>query len=484
MLFTEPVFLFVFLPLMLAASAWGSLPLRNTALALGSILFYAWDYAPYAGILCLSICLNYVVGLNASLDRSDARRRWAVAIGITGNLLLLGYYKYAGFLADNLSHLLSRLGLPEPAFEPPSMPLGISFFTFQAMSYVVDVYRGRTDSQRNLVNLTLYISLFPQLIAGPIVRYQEIARQIYLRTFTHRGFSIGISRFIIGLAKKLVIADTLAKPAEIVFAMSLNELTTPLAWTGLICFSLQIYFDFSGYSDMAIGLGRMFGFRIPENFNHPYVSRSVTEFWRRWHMTLSRWFRDYLYIPLGGNRLSPGRTYLNLFMVFLLCGFWHGASWSFIFWGFLHGTFLTLERMGLAKLLKRIGTVASSCYTLFAVLLGWVFFQSPTIGHAFGFLSVLGGASFGGITFYEFRDLFTNDVAIAFGLAVVGACPALAVCRRRLARWIRKTSDRAIRRRRTTFVAIAGNVLLALFFFVCCVKAMANTYTPFLYFRF
>ncbi|MGB0583350.1 MAG: MBOAT family O-acyltransferase, partial [Limisphaerales bacterium] len=287
---------------MLALCAWGSLRWRNASLAAGSLLFYAWDYTPYVGVLGFSIGLNFVVGLKAGPDNSARMRKTALWLGIIGNLLVLGHYKYTGFLVENLNPVVVGLGYPELPVPIPNMPLGISFFTFQAMSYVVDVYRGKTQVQRNLVDLTLYISLFPQLIAGPIVRYHEVARQIYIRNLTNRGFSIGVYRFIIGLSKKLLIADTLAQPAEIVFALSLDELTTPLAWTGLLCFTLQIYFDFSGYSDMAIGMGRMFGFKIPENFNYPYISQSVTEFWRRWHMTLSRWFRDYLYIPLGGNR--------------------------------------------------------------------------------------------------------------------------------------------------------------------------------------
>lgn len=484
MLFTEPIFLFVFLPLMLAVCAWGSLRWRNSALAFGSLLFYAWDHAPYVAVLCFSIGLNYLVGIKAGSGSSPRVRKIGLALGIVGNLLVLGHFKYTGFILENLNPLVMRFGWSELPVPVPNMPLGISFFTFQAMSYVVDVYRGKTQVQRNLIDLTLYISLFPQLIAGPIVRYHEIARQIYVRSVTNRGFSVGIYRFIIGLSKKLLIADTLAQPAEIVFALSLDELTMPLAWAGLLCFTLQIYFDFSGYSDMAIGMGRMFGFKIPENFNYPYISRSVTEFWRRWHMTLSRWFRDYLYIPLGGNRCSAGRLYLNLFVVFLLCGFWHGASWSFILWGFVHGMFLTFERMGLVTALEHLGRPLATLYTLAAVLLGWVFFQCTTIDHAFGFLSVLGGLSFGGNTFYQFRDVFTNDVAIAFVIGVIGGCPLMPAIRKSLAGWIRGKVDRSVRRRRSSLVALLANLGLAGLFFACCMRAMANTYTPFLYFRF
>lgn len=484
MLFTEPIFLFVFLPLMLAACAWGSMRWRNTALAVGSLLFYAWDYAPYVGVLGFSIVLNYLAGAKAGAENPRRVRKLALSLGISGNLLLLGHYKYLGFIIENLNPIVARFGLSELSVPVPNMPLGISFFTFQAMSYVVDVYRGKTPAQRNLIDLTLYISLFPQLIAGPIVRYHEIARQIRARTFTNRGFSVGICRFIIGLSKKLLIADTLAQPAEMVFALSLDELTTALAWTGLLCFALQIYFDFSGYSDMAIGLGRMFGFRIPENFNYPYMARSITEFWRRWHMTLSRWFRDYLYIPLGGSRCPAGRMYLNLFVVFLLCGFWHGASWNFILWGLLHGAFLTFERVGWVHFLEKMGRPIAMGYTLTAVLLGWVFFQCATIDHAFGFVSVLGGLTFGGNTFYQFRDVFTNDVAIAFLVGVVGACPLLPALRCGLAAWIRRVADRIRRRRWMSFIGIGANLALATLFFACCVRAMANTYTPFLYFRF
>ncbi|CAN0599979.1 unnamed protein product, partial [Ectocarpus sp. 12 AP-2014] len=269
-------------------------------------------------------------------------RLWALWLGIAANLLLLGYYKYIGFIFENI-------GMVDAAV--PTLPIGISFFTFQALSYLIDLYFDRVEVQRNPFNLALYISLFPQLIAGPIVRYSEVEAAIANRTTTRSDWSEGMHQFVRGLAKKTLIADPMGLVADQIFAIPQAGLSPETAWLGAICYAFQLYFDFSAYSDMAIGLGRIFGFKFPINFNYPYVSQSVTEFWRRWHMTLSRWFRDYLYIPLGGNRGSAARTYLNLWIVFLATGIWHGAAWTFIAWGAFHGAFLIIERLGLARLL-------------------------------------------------------------------------------------------------------------------------------------
>lgn len=478
------MFLFVFLPILLGVYAIGSLRTRNTTLALTSIIFYAWDYFAYAGILCVSIAFNYLVGIGVAGDRPARVRRLTLILGIVGNLALLGCFKYAGFFVENFNQLLLIFDLTPLAVPAVNMPLGISFFTFQAISYVVDVHRRQVSPQRNPLDLSLFIALFPQLIAGPIVRYHEIVGQIYARTISSRTFSIGVRRFIIGLAKKLLIADTLAGPAHIVFGLSLEELTTPLAWIGLVCFTLQIYFDFSGYSDMAIGLGKMFGFRIPENFNHPYAARSVTEFWRRWHMTLSRWFRDYLYIPLGGNRHSPIRTYANLFAVFLLCGFWHGASWNFLLWGFLHGAFLTIERMGFLKYLERLPAIVGSLYMLLSVMLGWVFFQCPSLDQAFGFLSVMFGQDFGGQTFYEACDLCTTDVGTALLIGTLAAGGFFTWIRVTVLAHFLRPLKRSEKRQRATLLRTSGHLMYLFLFVICCIRISASTYTPFLYFRF
>jgi len=312
-----------------------------------SLLFYAWGEVFYVGVMFASILTNYATGrfIYYARNSSDHRltSKFYLAIGIAINIIS---FKYANFITNNINDLLSLFSLGTIDLEPIHLPLGISFFTFQAISYIVDVYRKEVTAQKNIYNLALYISLFPQLIAGPIVRYHDIALQITDRLHSMELFSSGVQRFIIGLAKKMLIANPLGEVADNVFALSGNDLTTPLAWIGIISYSLQIYFDFSGYSDMAIGLGRMFGFRFHENFNHPYIAKSLREFWRRWHISLSSWFKDYVYIPLGGNRVSTVRVYTNLLIVFLLTGIWHGASWNFIVWGMFHGFFLATEHMG------------------------------------------------------------------------------------------------------------------------------------------
>ena len=293
-------------------------------------------------------------------------------------------FKYADFLVGNLNALLGPLRLAPLSLPGIALPIGISFFTFQALSYVIDVYRREVPVQRNPFDLGLYIALFPQLIAGPIVRYHDVARQLVERVVTRQGFAYGVERFVVGLGKKVLIANTLAVQADLIFAIPADQLTAPVAWFGLVCYTLQIYFDFSGYSDMAIGLGYMFGFRFLENFSHPYVAQSITEFWRRWHISLSTWFRDYLYVPLGGNRGSALRTYRNLVLVFFLCGLWHGASWSFVVWGLLHGFLLVIERMGLGRLMARWPRALRHAWTLFFVMIAWVFFRADSLPQARG----------------------------------------------------------------------------------------------------
>ncbi len=352
MVFASPVFLFVFLPLTLLGYFAVPSKFRNVFLLLASLFFYAWGETIYVLIMLASIALNYFFGIlieQGMQAPTGGRGRLALAAGITVNLLLLVYFKYANFLADNLNVSLARLSLPEIALGPVHLPIGISFFTFHAISYLVDIYRRQCTAQRTFVQCALYIALFPQLIAGPILRYRDMASQLISRTVTAAGFSAGIQRFVFGLAKKLILANPLGELADKVFAIPSGDLTAGPAWLGIICYGLQIYLDFSAYSDMAIGLGRMFGFHIMENFDYPYISLSIREFWRRWHISLSTWFRDYLYIPMGGNRGAAWRTYLNLTTVFLLCGLWHGASWNFVIWGLLHGVYLVLERVGFGR---------------------------------------------------------------------------------------------------------------------------------------
>ncbi len=354
--------------------------------------------------------------------------------------------------------------------------IGLSFFTFQALSYVIDVARREAAIQRNPLTLALYLVLFPQLIAGPIVRYHDIAGQLAHRQLTRPEVALGVHRFILGLGKKVLIANPVAVPADAIFALPTDQLTVGLAWLAALCYTLQIYFDFSGYSDMAVGLGHLFGFRLPENFRHPYVARGLTDFWRRWHISLSTWFRDYLYIPLGGNRVGPARVYANLLVVFLLCGLWHGASWTFVVWGLYHGAFLVLERLGLGRLLAGLRPLIVHGYTLVVVIVGWVLFRAPTLEAGWAMLQAMAGLGLGTSAEHDVRLHWDTGVALSFGAGVLGVLPfgaALARWRRRVeASWL----DDAV---------AAGHVLtLGVVLLGCAMMLAAGTHNPFIYFRF
>jgi len=399
LLFTEPTFLFLFLPVLLAlyfitfSRSHGSY--GNWLLLVASVLFYAKGGRGFTWLMLGSIAFNYWMAIAIAGRQASARpRHAAVLLGFTVavNLLVLGVFKYANFFADNLNGLLVVLHTRPLVMPRVLLPIGISFFTFHAISYVVDVYRGDATAQKSPVHAALYLLLFPQLIAGPIIRYRDIADQLARRLVTADDFAYGVRRFVIGLAKKVLIANVVAGPADQIFGLPSTELDPARAWLGVVCYTLQIYFDFSGYSDMAIGLGRMFGFRFPENFRWPYIADTVQGFWRRWHMSLSTWFRDYLYVPLGGNRLSPTRLYVNLVTVFFLCGLWHGASWNFVIWGLFHGLFLVVERLGLADLVTRLWKPLRHAYVLVVVMVGWVFFRSDTLPGAIAFLRATAGA--------------------------------------------------------------------------------------------
>ncbi|MCB1615707.1 MAG: MBOAT family protein [Pseudomonadales bacterium] len=402
MLFSSSTFIFLFLPACLLAyygiacplKRYSGIDFRNAFLLFASLVFYAWGEVFYVLLMIASITVHYVFGLLICYFRSrQPLARSLLVFAVSTNLLSLCFFKYANFIADNLNLLLEFTDMPVITIGSVHLPLGISFFTFQAMSYVIDVYRNEAPVQKNPFNIALYIALFPQLIAGPIVRYHDVALQINDRESAYNLFFSGMRRFILGLAKKMLIANTLGEVADQIFALSGNELSTPVAWLGIICYALQIYFDFSAYSDMAIGLGRMFGFRFLENFNYPYISASVQEFWRRWHISLSSWFRDYLYIPLGGSRVAPWRIYFNLCLVFFLCGLWHGASWNFVIWGLIHGAFLVIERLGFDKILQRLWRPVRHCYTLLVVLVGWVFFRAETLDTSLHYTKTLMGLS-------------------------------------------------------------------------------------------
>jgi alginate O-acetyltransferase complex protein AlgI len=510
LLFTEPTFLFLFLPVLLALyfitrsrehGAYG-----NWLLLVASVLFYATGGGSFTWLMLGSIAFNYWMAILVSRDR-----RW-LAPAITVNLVVLGLFKYANFFADNVNALLGLAGVAPVAVPRVLLPIGISFFTFHAISYVIDVHRRNATAQKSPVHAALYLLLFPQLIAGPIIRYRDIADQLARRVVTIDDFAYGVRRFIVGLAKKVLVANVVAGPADKIFGMPFAELSAGHAWLGIVCYTLQIYFDFSGYSDMAIGLGRMFGFRFPENFRWPYIADSVQEFWRRWHISLSTWFRDYLYIPLGGNRVSVGRQYRNLVTVFFLCGLWHGASWNFVIWGLWHGTFLVIERVtshrGARGAGRAIPLSASSApagpkldrpgssdgrpsavesgvlwwpiwphvYTMLIVIVGWVFFRAETLPASIAFLKAMAGLSAAAPTPYTVRWYLTPELWLALAAGAIGSTPWVPALARRLSRAEPPQVDWPVSLLSTT-------TLLALL--VASIMSMAaRTYNPFIYFRF
>jgi alginate O-acetyltransferase complex protein AlgI len=348
------------------------------------------------------------------------------------------------------------------------LPIGISFFTFHSISYLVDVYRRDAAAQKGPVKAALYMLLFPQLIAGPIIRYREIATQLSSRVHSTGDVAVGVRRFIVGLAKKMLVANIVAVPADRIFAMPVAEVTAAHAWLAVSCYTLQIYFDFSGYSDMAIGLGRMFGFRFPENFRYPYIATSMQDFWRRWHITLSAWFRDYLYVPLGGSRVGTRRLYANLLTVFFLCGLWHGASWTFVVWGLLHGFFLIAERMGLGAVIGKLPHPLRHAYVLAVVMVAWVFFRADSFGHAVSMLGAMAGLSPAAPTVFSAGWYLTPELLLAFAAGVVGSAPIVPALARLRAQPLPAVAHAAL------LVLLAASVMLI----------AARTYNPFIYFRF
>lgn len=483
MVFSSPQFLFLFLPIALVL--YGSSPKRggNLVLLLVSLLFYAWGEAAHLWVLLLLIALNWAAGLVIARDPRALQRRLAVTAAIAIDLAALVWFKYAMFLGHNVA----RFGVASTALTGIVLPLGISFFVFHNISYVVDVYRRVAPPRRNPIDFALYIAFFPQLIAGPIIRYHDIAAQLDRRRVTPAGFASGVERFLAGFAKKMLLANPLAITADRIFALPHQSLPPGVAWLGLACYTLQIYFDFSGYSDMAIGLARMFGFEFLENFNYPYISASIQEFWRRWHISLSNWFRDYVYIPLGGNRFGPVRTYRNLVLVFLLCGFWHGANWTFLVWGMIHGTFLVVERAGVGVLLARAPRVLGHAYALFVVALAWVFFRCDSLPAAGRYLRALAGLSHvsGGLPLPYYLN---RETALALLIGVVAATPAFSWITRdwraRAMQW-RGAVDRSVLNAHDGAALIgARGVLLALFMSLSFLQLASAVYNPFIYFRF
>ncbi len=474
MLFSSLEFIFVFLPIILIFYYIIPRKGKNYILLIFSLLFYAWGGVSYTLILIFSIIFNYIF-VKQIWKSVNSRKKWLVT-GLIFNISLIFVFKYLDFFIGNYNDV-SLLFNDNFKLLPKAniiLPLGISFFTFQQMSLLWDVYRKPERKKLKILNTALYISFFPQLIAGPIVRYDDIINQIKNRSETISLLTSGIQRFILGLFKKIILANTCASIADSIIDNDISDISTPLAWLGIISYAFQIYFDFSGYSDMAIGLARMFGFRILENFNFPYISRSIKEFWRRWHISLSTWFRDYVYIPIGGNRNGPYKTYFNLFLVFVLTGFWHGATWSFIFWGIFHGLFLIIERLGFDKILKKLPKIVSWSYAFLVVLIGWVFFRIENISDAFSYVyKLFGGGISNEVNFIHYLD---RERLIVLILAAVSSST-----------FFYKVKNIALifstGKLNIPFIIIK-DVVLVIMLYISVVYINSGSYNPFIYFRF
>jgi alginate O-acetyltransferase complex protein AlgI len=483
MVFSSPIFLFLFLPIVLTVYALLPGPkIRNFWLLSVSLVFYAWGQVDFILLLLASTLMNYGLGLWVDRSEKTANRNLAVAVAVFVNIGLLAFFKYADFAVRLFNSALNLAGIAPIHAPHIPLPIGISFFTFHALSYVIDVYRRKWKATTNPRDVALYIFFFPQLIAGPILRWSSIGPQLLQRTVSRDGFADGIRRFAGGLAKKVLIANTVALPADQIFSLPANELSTPVAWFGILCYTLQIYFDFSGYSDMAIGMGKMFGFTFMENFNFPYVAQSIRDFWRRWHISLSTWFRDYLYLPLGGNRVSEVRTYVNLMVVFFLCGLWHGASLTFVVWGLYHGFFLVLERTRFGKMQEKLPQSLRHFYVILAVMMGWVIFRTDTLTAAGNYYTALFGLGRAAAA-QPLPRYLTNEViwTVLVGVAFSGP----------LWNWIKtacanlgKVLPAACQPVALVFGGILEILLVVGLLLLSSAWLAANTYNPFIYFRF
>ena len=466
MVFSSAIFLLMFLPIVFILNYFVKKEYSNSLLLLASLFFYAWGEPILVLLMMASILVNWIVGL--MIEKAvggGVIRKATLIIGVICNLGILGYYKYTGFIVSIINGVFHREVLTDPMI---SLPIGISFFTFQAISYIADVYRGDTEASPRLVNVALYISFFPQLIAGPIVKYRDINKQIEDRTISWSAVSVGFKRFIYGLAKKVLISNVLGLCVDTIYAYDITLIDGKTIWIGALLYTFQIYYDFSGYSDMAIGLGKMFGFNIPENFNYPYLSRSISEFWRRWHISLGSWFKEYVYIPLGGNRNGKVRTYVNLAIVFFLTGLWHGADFSFVVWGVYHGFFSIVERIGFKKILDK-SKIISMIYCFVVVNFGWVLFRADDVFTALRYIARMtmpwrhADLSIPSWNYMDNKTVFVGICAV-IGTGIMRFMPEKVVCR-----W-----------RDSVIEAIYCMLLLIL----SLAAIASDTYNPFIYFQF
>lgn len=467
MVFSSILFIFIYLPIVLAVYYIVPWKWRNPWLFLVNLAFYGWGEPVYIILMLFSIVVNYISGIYVGKyrDKNKRKAKTILTLNIIINLAMLMFFKYFDLFANTLNQI------PGLEFIRPlgiALPIGISFYTFQTMSYPIDIYRGDGDVQRNFISFGTFVALFPQLIAGPIIRYKDVASQLDFRAKSAEQFASGVRRFTIGLAKKVLIANNIGKLWDTYSAMPASDLTCVGSWIGIIAFSLQIYFDFSGYSDMAIGLGRMIGFEFMENFNYPYISHSVTEFWRRWHISLGTWFRDYVYIPLGGNRKGKYRQLLNITIVWALTGFWHGASWTFMLWGLYYAVFLIIEKLYLLKALDKAPKFVGHVYTIFVAVCGWVLFQLSSLSKCSVYYKAMFGFGNGGFSAPS-DGYYLSSFAIIFAIAIIACTP---FAKNLFCKFPEKVQS------------VAAPILISLTLVVCTGYLVDATYNPFLYFRF
>lgn len=468
MLFSSIVFLFTFLPAVMILYYLLPVRFRNVILLLASLVFYAWGEPVYLFLMLLSILFNYFSGLDIARNLQDKRAaKRSLVFNLIINLAVLGFFKYEGFVLDTLNGILPV----HISYHALPLPIGISFYTFQILSYIIDVYRGNVKVQTNLPNFALYVTMFPQLIAGPIVQYADVDEQLASRETSRTKFGEGSMYFIRGLAKKVLLANTSGMIFTEVSGLAKGNIAVMTAWLGAFAYMFQIYFDFSGYSDMAIGLGKMFGFEFNMNFNYPYVAKSITEFWRRWHISLSSWFRDYVYIPLGGNRVSKIKHIRNLLIVWFLTGLWHGAAWNFVAWGLYYGVILIIEKYLLSPVLDRLPDVVRHIYSIVLVVIGWVLFFSSSFGQAADYIRVMFGAGAHGFADRESMYLLTSNL-ILWLILIFGSTPL-----------VHFRYEHMLRSKKWN-TTIINSVVYAALFIVCIAYLVTETYNPFLYFRF
>ena len=468
MVFGSAVFLFIFLPIVLILhTIIKNTTIRNGLLIVSSLIFYAFGEPVYVLLLLGSVGANFLFGRILY----ERKNKVILAVAVAVNLLLLVVFKYTGFLVETFNGIFNT-AIPVPQIV---MPIGISFFTFQAISYIVDVYRGKTDKKAGFFEVLLYISLFPQLVAGPIVQYRTVADAIKDRKVTVDDFSAGTRKFIIGLSKKMLLANAMGLVADKVFAMSTGAIDTPLAWFGGVCYCFQIYFDFSGYSDMALGIGKMLGFEFPKNFNHPYVAVGIRDFWRRWHMSLTSWFREYLYIPLGGNRKGRGRQILNSMIVFVCTGIWHGANLTFLVWGFFHGVLMSLETLFVKKDSKPPKVLVPVIWfvTMIAVVIGFVIFRADNLAYGMSYIGRMFAFETANEGYRVLMSFLTPSMIVTLVAAVIACCPVVGFINR-------ITEGKKI----NMVFDVAGYVLSLMLLVLCIMSLASNSYNPFIYFRF